>query len=321
MATTRTTITQRVTMITNIDGNALTLAATRAQNGTQFFLAEHEKRMAEDTSKTARKEVNRNPRRDSSRLSSVTTAIHLLKTFSEVETELGISELAKRLGVAKSTVHRLAGTLLEEGLLQQNPENGRYSLGIGLFSLGSLVRSRLDVTSEAKNILNDLRAETGENVRLAVLERSSVVFLHDFESPETLRLRSNTGQLKPAYCTAEGLCLLSGLKEPELVKFLAYPRGPRTAKSITDEEGLRARIRKTKRMGYAIEDEECDDGTRAIAAPVYNGDGRIIAAVGTAGPRVRIRKSQFTKLAPQVIEAATLISERLGYARRQPIYV
>ena len=82
--------------------------------------------MPEEPRATARKEVNRNPRRDSSRLSSVTTAIHLLKTFTEEDTELGISELAKRLNVAKSTVHRLAGTLLEEGLLQQNPENGRY---------------------------------------------------------------------------------------------------------------------------------------------------------------------------------------------------
>ena len=134
-----------------------------------------------DPTPAPRKEINRNPRRDSSRLSSVTTAIHLLKTFTKDDKELGISELAKRLSVAKSTVHRLAGTLLEEGLLQQNPDNGRYCLGVGLFSLGLLVRSRLDVTSESKNILNQLREQTQENVRLAVLERQSVVFLHDFE--------------------------------------------------------------------------------------------------------------------------------------------
>lgn len=268
-----------------------------------------------------RKEINRNPRRDSSRLSSVATAIHLLKTFTEEDAELGISELAKRLNVAKSTVHRLAGTLLDEDLLQQNPENGRYSLGVALFSLGALVRSRLDVTSESKLILNELRDVTQENTRLAVLERDRVVFLHDFESPQTLRLRSGTGQLKPAYCTAEGLCLVAGLREAELAKFLAMPRKARTAKSVTDEDELRARIRKTKRQGYAVEDEECDEGTRCIAAPIYNADGRVIAAVGIAGPRVRIRKSMFPKLGPVAIEAAATISERLGYIRRQPIYV
>ena len=188
-----------------------------------------------DPTPAPRKEINRNPRRDSSRLSSVTTAIHLLKTFTKDDKELGISELAKRLSVAKSTVHRLAGTLLEEGLLQQNPDNGRYCLGVGLFSLGSLVRSRLDVTSESKNILNQLREQTQENVRLAVLERQSVVFLHDFESPQTLRLRSGTGQLRPAFCTAEGICLISGLREPELGEFLSCrarraPRKPRRVK-------------------------------------------------------------------------------------------
>ena len=261
----------------------------------------------------ARKELRRNPRRDSARLSSVTTAIHLLKAFSANDRELGISELAKRLGVAKSTVHRLTSALLEEGLLQQNPENGRYCLGIGLFTLGSLVRARLDVTSESKHILNDLRDATKENVRLAVLERQSAVFLHDFESPQTLRLRSETGQLKPAFCTAEGLCLLSGLREEELARFMTYPRRPRTEKTVTDEAELREQIALAKRQGYAIEDEQCDLGTRCIAAPIYNGEGRIVAALGVAGPRVRIRKSQFSKMALLVINAAERISERLGY--------
>lgn len=270
-----------------------------------------------EKARPARKEINRNPRRDSSRLSSVTTAIHLLKTFSEEDTELGISDFAKRLGVAKSTVHRLAGTLLEEGLLQQNPESGRYSLGIGLFSLGSLVRSRLDVTSESKHVLNELRERTRENVRLAVLERQSVVFLHDFESPETLRLRSGTGQLRPAFCTAEGICLLTGLREPELDRFMTYPRTSRTEKTITDEAALRSRIEMARRRKFAIEDEECDDGTRCIAAPIFDGSGRVVAAVGIAGPRLRIRKSQFGKFAPLAIDAAQQISERLGYPWRQ----
>ena len=271
-------------------------------------------------SKTASKPVNRNPRRDSSRLSSVTTAIHLLKTFSHIDHELGISELAKQLGVAKSTVHRLAGTLLEEGLLQQNPENGRYSLGIGLFSLGSLVRARLDVTSESKHVLNELRQKTRENVRLAVLERQSIVLLHDFESPQTLRLRSGTGQLRPAFCTAEGLCLLADLGEAELAAFMTHPRPQRTDKTAVDEAGLRARINKTRRLGYAVEDEECEEGTRCIAAPIRNGEGRVVAAIGIAGPRIRIRKSEFASLAGMAIEAAAQISERLGYFRQQPIY-
>ena len=277
--------------------------------------------MTQDPPRPPRKEVNRNPRRNSARLSSVTTAIHLLKTFTEADQELGISELAKRLDVAKSTVHRLASALLDEGLLQQNPETGRYGLGVGLFSLGSLVRARLDVTAESKLVLNALRQETEENVRLAVLERDHAVFLHDFEGPQTLRLRSSTGQLRPAFCTAEGLCLLAGLRGPQLAQFLKYPRTARTEQTVTSEEELTQRIRHVKRRGYAFEDEECDPGTRCVAAPIFNAEGRIVAAVGVAGPRVRIRKSQVPGLAQKVIAAADDISQRMGFIQRQPIYI
>ncbi|MBT8409282.1 MAG: IclR family transcriptional regulator [Alphaproteobacteria bacterium] len=277
--------------------------------------------MSDDQPRSPRKEINRNPRRNSSRLSSVTTAIHLLKTFTEEDQELGISEIAKRLDVAKSTVHRLAGALLEEGLLQQNPETGRYGLGVGLFSLGSLVRARLDVTIESKHVLSALREQIKENVRLAVLERDSVVFLHDFEGPQTLRLRSATGQLRPAFCTAEGLCLISGLRQPQIDQFLAYPRFERAPNTTTDEDAFLARVRQVKRRGYAFEDEECDEGTRCVAAPIFNAEGRIVASVGVAGPRARIKKNQIPKIAPIVVEAASEISQRMGFIQRQPIYV
>ncbi len=277
--------------------------------------------MPDDQPRAPRKEINRNPRRKSSRLSSVTTAIHLLKTFTAEDQELGISELAKRLGVAKSTVHRLAGALLDEGLLQQNPETGRYGLGVGLFSLGSLVRSRLDVTIESKHILNGLRERMQENVRLAVLQRDSVVFLHDFEGPQTLRLRSATGQLRPAFCTAEGLCLISGLRPPQLEQFLLYPRPQRTSQTVTEEDAFVARVRHVKRRGYAFEDEECEEGTRCVAAPIFNAEGAIVASVGVAGPRVRIKKRQVPEIAPPVIGAANEISQRMGFIERQPLYV
>lgn len=266
-------------------------------------------------------EPNRNPRRDSTRLSSVTTAIHLLKTFNSEDHELGISELAKRLCVAKSTVHRLTSALLDENLLQQNPDNGRYRLGIGLFSLGSLVRSRFDVANSSKKILYDLREKTNENVRLAVLEEGNVVYLHDLESPQTLRLKSDTGSQKPAYCVAEGFCLWAGLQEAELESVFPIKPVALTPKTIVDVSILLERIRQVKRRGYAIEDEEYEIGTRCIAAPIYQNDGRVIAAIGVAGPRLRMKKNQFPKMAPLVINAAENISTTLGFAGRPRIYI
>lgn len=266
------------------------------------------------------KSPNRNARRDSQRLSSVTTAIHLMKAFSEEEPELGISELAKRLRIAKSTVHRLAMALLDEGLLEQNPDTGRYRLGIGLFSLGSQVRTRIDVASEAKVYLNDLRAEHNENARLAILNRRNVVFIHDFESNDPVRLRSITGQSRPAHCTAEGLCLLAGLPSSALEAFLAEPLAARTPATLTNPDDLVERLRRVRRVGYATEDEECDVGARCIAVPVFQADGRIVAAIGLAGPRLRLKKSQFPQLADSLITAARRLSERLGYSQGDTIY-
>lgn len=257
--------------------------------------------------------LNRNPRRDQQRLSSVTTAIHLMKTFNESDIELGISELAKRLKIAKSTVHRLATALLDEELLEQNSENGRYRLGVGLFALGTLVRSRFDVASEAKTFLHDLRALSGENARLAVLSGRRVVYIHDFESSEPVRLRSITGQYREPHATAEGACLLAGLDDATLQAFLASPQRELTPKTLTDPDALMEKIRRVRRTGYAVEDEEYELGARCIAAPVCRADGQVIAAVGLAGPRERIRKRNFPSLAETVGATAQKISERLGY--------
>src|SRR5262245_36754288 len=101
-------------------------------------------------------------RPDGGRLSSVATSIRLLKAFSEEQVEIGISDLAKRLGVAKSTVHRLAVTLVADGMLEQNPDTGKYRLGLSLFRLGSLVRRRMSVSNEARPLLRELREKVNE---------------------------------------------------------------------------------------------------------------------------------------------------------------
>ncbi len=81
---------------------------------------------------------------------------------------------------------------------------------------------------------------------------------------------------KPAFCTAEGLCLLAGLRDVELEDALAYERAPLTPKTVTDTQELVTRIQKVKRLGYAIEDEECEEGTRCLAAPIYQNEAELL---------------------------------------------
>jgi len=187
---------------------------------------------------------------DKGRLSSVATSVRLLKAFSEEQVEIGISDLAKRLGVAKSTVHRLAVTLVADGMLEQNPDTGKYRLGIALFRLGSLVRRRMTMSNEARPLLRDLREKVNETVHLAVLDGSEIMYVFNLESTQAIRMRSDVGVRKPAYCTAEGQAILAFQPADVVERVVRDGLAARTPQTITDPqtlkkllEGVRARLR------------------------------------------------------------------------------
>lgn len=247
------------------------------------------------------------------RLSSVASAIRVLKAFSETEVEIGISTLAKRLGLAKSTVHRLASTLTAEGLLEQNPENGRYRLGLGLFALGALVRRRMDISTQALPYLHELREITGETVHLATLEQSNIIYLFNLESHQAIRMRSYVGARKPAFCTSEGRALLAFQSADVLARVLKDGLVPRTPNTPTDPALLRGTLEQVRREGYAQDDEESEVGMRGLAAPVRDHTGQVIAAIGVAGPIQRLTKKAVRGFVAPVLQAADGVSARLGY--------
>src|SRR5947207_13309158 len=143
------------------------------------------------------------------RLSSVANAIRLLTSFSGEEDELGITTLAGRLRLAKSTVHRLAATLTGAGFLEQNGETGKYRLGLGLFELGALVRRRMDVANEARPKLRELLETTGETVQLGIIDHYSVLYVYEMESRRAIRMAAAVGARAPLHCTAVGKVLLA----------------------------------------------------------------------------------------------------------------
>src|SRR4051812_38685813 len=241
------------------------------------------------------------------RLSSVATAIALLKAFSEDEVEIGVSTLSKRLGVAKSTVHRLAVTLVSEGMLEQNPESERYRLGIALFGLGALVRRRMDVSAEARPHLFQLRENTGETVHLALLDRTDIMYIYNLESHHAIRMRSDIGVRKPAYCTAEGLAMLAFQPQSLVDEIIRSGLKARTPKTNIGAKHLWDTLATVRERGYAIEDEQSEVGMRSIAAPVRNSNGDVVAAVGVAGPVQRLSDTVLAEFAPTVVAAADTV--------------
>src|SRR5512140_2805865 len=194
------------------------------------------------------------PGKPKTRLSSVANSIRLIKAFSDDEYEIGISNLAKRLGLAKSTVHRLASTLIDAGMLEQNTDNGRYRLGLSLFELGSLGRRKMDVSSEAKPYLKLLREKTGETVHLAILDEASVLFINNLESEHAVRMSVNVGVRAHAHCTAVGKALLAFQASEHLEQIMREGLHACTPKTITNPSDLRQELATVRARGYAIDD-------------------------------------------------------------------
>ena len=247
------------------------------------------------------------------RLSSVANSIRLTKAFSEHENEMGISALASRLGLAKSTVHRLATTLVEYDILEQNRETGKYRLGLALFELGTLVRRNMDAASQAQGEIHALAEASGETVQLAILDHLSVLYIRIRESRQAVRMSSGLGSRAPAHCTSVGKALLA-FQPAEVVKQTIDNGLQRyTDKTITDPALLMEELASIRQRGYAIDDEEIEVGLRCIAAPIRDHSGRVTASISVAAPVQRMSKKTVQTTIPSVVAAADAISRRLGY--------
>ena len=263
------------------------------------------------TTKTATPE--KKTRKPRTGLSSVTTAMRLLKAFSDSERELGVSQLSGKLDVAKSTVHRLATTLVTEGMLEQNPDNEKYRLSIGLFHLGTLVRQRMDMPNEARPFLFDLRDKTHETVLLAVPAFPDVMYVYNLESPQAVSVKSELGMMKPAFCTALGRAMLAYQDEDVMKRVFAGRLLPRTPRTVVEQAVIRDNLTTVIGKGYAIDDEESEVGMRCIAAPVWNAADQVVGAVGVAGPVQRLSLDRLQQMAKPLKETTRAISARLGH--------
>jgi DNA-binding IclR family transcriptional regulator len=255
----------------------------------------------------------RHNRAAKARLSSVANSIRLLGSFSGEEDELGITTLATRLRLAKSTVHRLATTLTSSRFLEQNSETGKYRLGLALFELGALVRRRMDVANEARPKLRELLEKTGETVQLGIVDHFSVLYVYEMESRRAIRMAAAVGARAPLHCTAVGKVLLASQPQDYVKQVLDLGLTSYTPKTITRREGVLAMLAEVSARDYATDDEESEIGLRAIASPVRNHTGAVIAAVGMAAPVQRMNKKAMQTCVPDVLATAQAISARLGY--------
>jgi DNA-binding IclR family transcriptional regulator len=171
----------------------------------------------------------------------------------------------------------------------------------------------MDVANEARPKLRELLEKTGETVQLGIVDHFSVLYVYEMESRRAIRMAAAVGARAPLHCTAVGKVLLASQPQDYVKQVLDLGLTSYTPKTITRREGVLAMLAEVSARDYATDDEESEIGLRAIASPVRNHTGAVIAAVGMAAPVQRMNKKAMQTCVPDVLATAQAISARLGY--------
>lgn len=248
-------------------------------------------------------------------IKSLTRALQLLETLRATPEGLELRTIATRTSLPKGTAHRILGTLVKHGFVEQ--DKGVYRIGVRAFVVGSAFLAHLDLRTKALPYLFELRNRTGETVQLAILENFHVVYIERVLSQFPIAyMKSRVGAVIPAYCTGLGKAMLA-FSTPEIVqRYLDTVRlEPFTEHTITDPARFVEELNETRWRGYAIDRGEREESVRCVAAPIFNHEGIVIAAVSVAGPAERMSwPLEGSPLAEKVIEIAHQVSAVIGYA-------
>lgn len=245
---------------------------------------------------------------------SVERALIILEALARAEGPVTLSSLSAEVGLHISTVHRLLNTLARRGFVEQEPNQGRYRLGLKVFEIGHRALYSLDIRAVARPFLRQLVEEFNETANLAVLDGTEVVYIDQVESKNMIKMMARPGTRAPAYCTGAGKVLLAGLPPFQLERVLSSLNlHPYTTATITTVESLKKELDQVRQQGYAIDRGELEEGVRCVAAPIKNYEQRVVAALSVSGPSNRITEELLQgKLTEAVCRAAQAISEALG---------
>ncbi len=240
-------------------------------------------------------------------------ALALLDALAHESNGATLAELSVKLKLHKSTVHRLLMVLERHRLLGKGP-NGRYRLGLKLFELGSRAMANTDLREHARPFLQRVLYETEETVHFCVLDEGEVLYVDKVEPQRSVRMASSVGRRAPAHCTAVGKAMLAELTDDE-VDEIVRRHGLRrlTRRTASTPVALAAELRTVRGRGYAIDDEENEEGVRCVGAAILDSAGRPAAAISVSGPSFRVTKEKVPTIARSVTSAAQAVSAQLGY--------
>ncbi len=233
---------------------------------------------------------------------SILKTLSILEQYSKAD-ELGIKELSESTGIPASTVQRIVNTLVMKQYLVQNPHTLKYQLGIAFFNISSRYSNSRDWVEVAKAHMEEQVEKTQETVNLAILQGKSVIYLTKVDSPHILRPNFTVGTAYPALNTALGRCLLAYQPWDKVERMIKLQ--PNFNKDIN---AFHEMLEEVERNGYATEDEEFQPGLFCIAAPIWDANDRVVAAISTSIPKIRLDESNKENIIHMMQSTATQIS-------------
>jgi DNA-binding IclR family transcriptional regulator len=241
-------------------------------------------------------------------------ALAALEILANRDGECSLVDLCAEMKLHKSTVHRIAMVLEQHRLVDKNPDNGRYRLGLRLFEFGSKAIAAVDLRGRARPYLDRLQRQFGETVFFCILDDGQVFYVEKVESQQSVRTACTVGSRAPAYCTAVGKAMLAELPETEVNEVIRrWGLKAVTANTITTAAALKAELRAVSSRGYAIDNEEKEEGLRCVSAAVRGHSGKLFAAMSVSGPAFRMTKERIPEVGQAVTRAANELSAELGY--------
>ena len=254
-------------------------------------------------------------------IQSIQRAAAILRSFTEAEPELGVSELSRRLGLHKSTVSRMVATLQAEGLIDQNPDSGKYRLGLGLISLAGVALGRLNARAVAQPYLADLVSISQETVNVTVLDGRECVNIERAASPQPIQYIGWIGRRSPLHCTASGKLILAHMTPEERTAVLPTSLKQYTPNTVIKIRELATQLDQICQQKYALVHEEYETGFSSVAGPIYNHEGNLLATISISGPSFRLGDDDFAQFLPALLKTCQKISAELGFlaSSRNPL--
>ena len=247
---------------------------------------------------------------------SLERALQILTAFNNEGKPLSLAQLSETLGLPKATVFRLCATLIKCGFLRQDQELKRYSLGMKLFELGSVVASSFSLSRIASPYLTQLQMKLGKTVFLGVLDAGELIYLDKREDmAAAITFTSTIGRRRPPYWGMIGMAIMAYLPRDEIDRLLAKtPLTATTKRSIVKKEDLDAALGRIREQGYALDEGSAIEGVGGVAAAVRDFTGKVVAAVGVGFFFSLVGSRELKKIVKEVVWTARAMSREAGYS-------